>query len=135
MRRQAPLVVTQPVFVCSTFRDMQAERDILHDRVFPAVRDWVRREGLPLRLEFVDLRWEVDPSRVDVSERELEVLGVCFREIVESRPFFIGLLGDRYGSVPDADRARAVASEHGYDQDVGGHSVTALEIEFGVLRN
>ncbi len=28
----------QPIFISSTFRDMQAERDVLHDTVFPELK-------------------------------------------------------------------------------------------------
>jgi Domain of unknown function (DUF4062) len=31
-----------------------------------------------------------------------EVLPICLAEIEHCRPYFIGLLGDRYGWVPDA---------------------------------
>jgi hypothetical protein len=36
-------------------------------------------------------------------ERELQTLKLCLDEIRACRPFFIGLLGDRYGWVPGDD--------------------------------
>ena len=45
----------------------------------------------------------------DEAARELEVLKVCIAEVQRSRPFLIGLIGDRYGWVPPADNMRAVA--------------------------
>ena len=50
------------VFISSTFRDMEAERDHLVTVVFPELRERVERLGL----EFfdVDLRWGVTDEQV-----------------------------------------------------------------------
>ena len=72
----------------------------------------------------------------DQAERG-EVLPICLMEIDRARPFFIGLLGERYGWVPADDI---------YQQDLlelypwlkerrAGKSVTELEILHGVLNN
>ena len=45
------------------------------------------------------------------------------------------LLGDRYGWVPPPERMAGAVEERGYVTDVAGKSVTALEVEFGVLDN
>ncbi|HCU37062.1 MAG TPA: hypothetical protein DGT21_16955, partial [Armatimonadetes bacterium] len=65
--------------------------------------------------------------------KELVVLKVCLDEIERSRPFLIGLIGDRYGWVPDPERMQSAVDEKGFETDVQEKSVTALEIEFGVL--
>ncbi|HUS80270.1 MAG TPA: hypothetical protein VM283_03315, partial [Armatimonadota bacterium] len=65
--------------------------------------------------------------------KELLVLKVCLDEIKRCRPFLIVLLGDRYGWVPAPERMRAAVDEAGFETEVEGKSVTALEIEFGVL--
>ena len=67
--------------------------------------------------------------------KELLVLKVCLAEVERSRPFLIGLIGDRYGWVPPEDRMAAAAQEAGFNQSVAGRSVTDLEIDFGVLSN
>jgi len=95
------------VFISSTFRDMQAERDHLVRFVFPRLREQL----LPLRIHLVDvdLRWGVTS--------EQNALEVC-REIVdECRPRFLCILGGRYGWLPP-----------GKD-----HSITSDEIHYGVL--
>lgn len=120
------------MFVTSTFRDMHAERDYLRNHVFPALEERLRERFH--HLEPIDLRWGVETSAADEqAERELLILKVCLADIERSRPFLIGLVGDRYGWVPPADRMRAAAEEARYIADVSGRSVTALEIEFGVL--
>ncbi|WP_231684103.1 DUF4062 domain-containing protein [Phosphitispora fastidiosa] len=125
---------TRPVFVSSTFRDMQAERDYLNKNVFPELAERLRKRFH--YLETVDLRWGVDTfDKRNQEEKELLVLKLCLNEIERCRPFLIILLGDRYGWVPSEDRMKAAMQEKNFktDVDIKGKSVTALEIEFGVL--
>jgi len=83
------------VFVSSTFRDMHAERDELVLRVFPRLRKLC--EARHVAFTEVDLRWGVPEEQA----AEGEVLPICLAEIESCRPFFIGLLGERYGWVPE----------------------------------
>jgi hypothetical protein len=69
----------------------------------------------------------------ELEQKELLVLKVCLQEINRSRPFLIALIGDRYGWVPPPERMTAATQEAGYQTEVQGKSVTALEIEYGVL--
>jgi len=73
------------LFVSSTFRDFGEERDLLVRRVFPALRDRF--------VELVDVcrRWGI---KAEEAER-VEVLTICLAEIDRSRPYFIGMLGER----------------------------------------
>jgi len=102
---------TVRIFISSTFRDMHAERDLLVREVFPELR----RRCRPLRVEVVDvdLRWGVSEAEAEGSH----ALEVCLEEIRNSKPFFLGLLGERYGWIPPGEE----------------HSITALEIINGVL--
>ena len=122
----------RPVFISSTFADMQAERDHLRDFVFLRLEEQLRKRRH--NLEWVDLRMGVATASLAEGEaRELQVLKVCLAEVRRCRPFLIVLLGDRYGWVPPADRITAAAVEEGFETDVAGRSVTDLEIDFGVL--
>jgi len=125
---------TRPLFISSTFRDMQAERDHLRDVVFPELaRRLQERQG---HLEPIDLRWGVETvTLAEQEKKELLVLKVCLDEIERSRPFLIAILGERYGWVPPPERMRAAVDEKGYDTEMAGKSVTALEIEYGVFAN
>ena len=125
---------SRPIFISSTFADMQAERDYLRTRVFPELEERLRSRRY--NLEWVDLRVGVaTASQSEEHMRELHVLKVCLDEVRRCRPFLIVLLGDRYGWVPPEDRSKAAAEEarEGFSGDVAGRSVTDLEIEFGVL--
>jgi telomerase protein component 1 len=120
---------TVRVFISSTFRDMHAERDYLVRFVFPELRERCAKRRL--HLVDVDLRWGVTEEEAEQGK----VLEVCLDEIERCRPFFVGLLGERYGWVPPG---YDVPDEPQYDwvrQFEAGHSVTALEIYHGVLRN
>ena len=83
------------VFISSTFSDMQAERDELIKRVFPQIRKLCEAHGVIWGE--VDLRWGITDEQV----AEGQVLPICLAEIERSRPYFIGLLGERYGWVPE----------------------------------
>ena len=125
---------SRPVFISSTFSDMQAERDWLQHRVIPELQERLRERRH--NLEPIDLRWGVETVTIgDQQAKELLVLKVCLDEIRRARPFLIALVGDRYGWVPSEERMRAAVEEQGFRTDVEGKSVTALEIEFGVLES
>ena len=119
------------IFLSSTFRDFGEERDLLVKRVFPALRS--RLKDRFVELVDVDLRWGIT---VEEAERG-EVLPICLAEIDRARPYFICMLGERYGWIPPPE---------GYAPDLlerqpwlkkhqGGKSVTELEILHGVLNN
>ena len=120
---------TVRIFISSTFRDMHAERDHLVRFVFPELRE--RCSKRQLHLVDVDLRWGVTEEEA----RQGKVLEVCLDEIERCRPFFIAILGERYGWVPSH---YDVPDEPQYDwvrQFDKGHSLTAMEIYHGVLRD
>ena len=50
------------IFVSSTFRDMQAERDLIQKEVLPQLRSKARKYGENINM--IDLRWGVDTSNV-----------------------------------------------------------------------
>ena len=74
---------------------MIGERDELMSHTWPALR----RLCQDRHVEFVevDLRWGITEEQ----STGKETLKLCVDEIRNCRPFFIGLLGERYGWVPD----------------------------------
>src|SRR5438874_13782270 len=112
---------TVRVFISSTFRDMHSERDWLVKRVFPALRE--RLEPRRIHLVDIDLRWGITREQVDNDQ----VLGLCLSQIEECRPFFLGLLGSRYGS-PLRKLPPEVVNHYGWSQDLTGRSMTELEV-------
>src|SRR5208337_2781300 len=118
------------VFISSTFRDMQAERDHLVKFVFPQLRRLCELRGVTWGE--VDLRWGV----TDEQAAEGKVLPICLEEIKRCRPYFIGLLGERYGWVPESIPDGLLEKEAWLREQFTEHkSVTELEILHGVLND
>ncbi len=118
------------VFVSSTFKDMQFERDELHKFAAPALDDLLMPYGE--EVYFGDLRWGVNTTSLDSDEGSRRVLEVCLDEIDDCRPYMIVLIGERYGWIPDASLIRDAAAVKGLDL-ADEMSVTQLEIEYGAL--
>ena len=119
------------VFISSTFRDMHAERDELVKFIFPELRKKCRERYV----EFVevDLRWGI----TEEESKRGQVLPICLDEIKRCKPYFIGLLGERYGWVPENIPQEIIDRESWLKEHLGktGKSVTELEILHGVLNN
>jgi len=69
------------VFISSTFRDMQAERDILIKKVFPQLRKLCEERAVSWTE--VDLRWGITTEEAS----EGKVLPLCLAEIQRCRPY------------------------------------------------
>lgn len=116
------------VFVSSTFHDMQVERDVLVRRTFPALRARMRERGV--ELTEIDLRWGVTSEQ----SRRGETIPICLSEIDRCRPFFLGLLGERYGRiVPGSLLTEELRSAFPVLAQATGRSLTDIEIMHGVL--
>ncbi|ORC87568.1 putative telomerase-associated protein [Trypanosoma theileri] len=83
-------------FISSTFIDMESERNALVLDVFPRLRRWVAEAGLHVNILDVDLRWGITE---DATSSNLSV-SVCLNEVSRCSPFFLGILGSRYGYCP-----------------------------------
>ena len=119
------------IFVSSTFRDFNQERELLVRETFAKLRRRARERDV--ELVDIDLRWGITPEQSETGK----VLPICLAEIDRCRPYFIGLLGERYGWVPTAQQFPdgLIDQERWLAEHVGGKSVTELEILHGVLNN
>ncbi|MDO8605585.1 MAG: DUF4062 domain-containing protein [Phaeospirillum sp.] len=108
------------VFISSTFEDLKEERSRLAQRVFPALRDRFAGEGVTV--VDVDLRWGIseEQSRLDGT------LNLCLTEVGNCVPYFIIILGGRYGWRPPIDPLAAV--RHPWLTAYPDRSITELEI-------
>ena len=85
-----------------------------------------------MELVEVDLRWGI--SEEQATRRE--TLKLCLDEIRACRPFFVGLLGERYGWVPgDEAFTPDLDEEQPWLKELHDRSVTELEILHGVLND
>jgi nephrocystin-3 len=114
------------VFVSSTFRDMFEDREELIKKVFPQIRK-ICAERFVTFTE-VDLRWGITDEQV----AEGKVLPLCLEEIRLSHPYFIGLLGERYGWIPKS-MDEGLENKEPWLKEHRERSVTELEILHGVL--
>lgn len=118
------------VFLSSTFEDMQNEREHLVKKIFPAIKAECERRDVEFCV--VDLRWGIS------DEKPGKIIDVCLKEIDSSRPFFIGLVGERYGTMwsredfsDDETVLRDRPCVEGYMKD--GMSITEMEMQYGVF--
>ncbi len=76
---------------------MPEDRDYLVTFVFPQLRTLCESRGVSWGE--VDLRWWITKG----NEAEGKVLPLCFEEIHRGGPYFVGLLGEYFGSLPKWD--------------------------------
>ncbi len=90
------------IFVSSTFSDMHSERNCLLRRVFPRLQ----AEFTPANVSItgIDLRWGITQEQCDNDQ----ALSLCM-EKVAACDILVCLLGERYGYVPNEQRAGAAA--------------------------
>lgn len=121
------------VFLSSTFADMQNERDALV-KLFRELAMEGKRRGVAINL--LDLRWGITNDQ----KRNGKVISTCFQEIDNSRPYFIGIIGDRYGWIPTEEELMLnpellerfpIIDEYHRRQ----MSITEMEIRYGLLKS
>jgi tetratricopeptide (TPR) repeat protein len=124
------------IFISSTFKDMQAERGYLVTKVFPVLRRYC--EERDVSIFELDLRWGISEEEA----KQGKVFEICLNEVRKTRPFFIGLLGERYGWIPTEDERKSIEENTSVFKDYPwiadeldkGASITEIEIQEGVLR-
>lgn len=114
------------VFVSSTFLDMQKERDVLNQEVFPIVKGACDKLGVAFNV--IDLRWGI----TEEDQAKGSVIDLCLDEIQHCKPYFIGLIGNRYGWIPDQFN-RDLEEKFQFIKDNQDKSVTELEMILGAL--
>lgn len=103
------------------------ERDLLVKKVFPQLRKMCEERSVSWTE--VDLRWGITGEQA----AEGKVLPLCLEEIERCRPYFIGLLGERYGWVPNSIPDELVQAQPWLREHLNC-SVTELEILYSVFR-
>ena len=119
------------IFVSSTFRDMHGERDMINAVVIPQINDILKE--YKIQLHAIDLRWGLTAE--DTSTSGLGALEHCLREVQKSTPFFISLLGERYGWCPEEYKISNRPEFKWIKTQPPGYSITHLEVLQGVLKS
>jgi len=120
------------VFISSTFRDLQEEREHLVKKIFPEIRSLCRARGITFTE--VDLRWGLTDEQLALGQ----VIRTCLEEVDKCRPYFIGITGDRYGFVPsylDVQKDPLLLELYPWIEDatIEGMSITEMEAHYAVL--
>jgi len=107
---------TVNIFISSTFNDMHAERDYLVKYVFPELAEWCEKRRI--RLVDIDLRWGVTSEE----SHNNHALRKCLENIDDTNRFFLCLIGQRRGWVPnenieELERRRNELIDKGIDPD------------------
>lgn len=118
------------IFVSSTFSDMQAERDVLRQRVLPRLQKVASRYGESVRI--IDLRWGVNTTAMSEEQATRRIMDVCFEQIDKCDGRMVCLIGNRYGWVPNYD-IDEVTKKYGLNL-CSNVSATELEIQYGILQ-
>ena len=119
------------VFVSSTFKDLEEERSCLATKVFPRLRSFCYKKGLAF--QDLDLRWGI----TEEESQNGQVVRLCLKGIDDSVPYFICILGDRYGWIPSENDIN-FGDEQIYKDFVKvqvdkKRSITEIEIRYALL--
>lgn len=108
------------VFISSTFVDMQAEREHLTRVIFPRLRKLCANRGVSFYA--IDLRWGITEDE----SRRNRTVEICLDQIKQCIPYFIGLIGNRYGWIPEGD----FSAQYPWLREHPGISATEMEIRY-----
>eukprot|EP00794_Sanderia_malayensis_P012166 gene12166-13421_t len=114
------------VFISSTFRDMHGERDLLTRYIFPELRSRAMQHFV--NIYEIDLRWGI----TDEQSKSQSQVDICLSEAGKS-DLLIGLLGDRYGWIPDSFDINDIPGGEGLVNCSQGRSITELEMRLFAL--
>ena len=125
------------IFISSTFKDMDYERDYLKDVLLPRLNKEMIQYNIVV--ELCDLRSGIARKFQSEQEQENFILHSCFRSIKVTQPYFIALIGDRYGWIPPKlyiENLKQLFQSFGVEiSSVIDKSVTEVEILLGCLNN
>eukprot|EP01034_Spumella_vulgaris_P035276 gene35276-43494_t len=133
-------------FVSSTFKDFIRERDCFTTKVFPELRAFCDKRNVAFT--DIDLRWGVTTEQSSSGQ----TIRLCLEEIDKCRPYYMCMLGERYGwcqtdlDVSWAASANALLSKtfdtavhanesFGWINNYRDKSVTELEIRHASLNS
>lgn len=120
------------VFISSTFKDLDSERDYIVKSIFPRIISELNGK----LVQEVDLRWGITEEQATSGL----VVDLCLRYLLNSKPFIIGILGERYGSSFTKEKIQLSSIVKSQFPKVeqqlqSGKSITEIEILNGALES
>jgi len=125
--RSPTSIVELRVFISSTFSDLHAEREHLVKRVFPEIRALCRDRGITFTE--VDLRWGLTEEEGALGR----IVRTCLEEVDHCRPYFMGMIGNRYGWVPGYHELHMdplLLAKYPWIEEFAADGVSLTELEF-----
>lgn len=111
------------LFISSTFRDLQHERDIISRLILPRQRAHLRARNFAL--QEVDLRWGV----TEAMAADSGAVQICLRELEACTPFVFGMIARRVGWRPP--QSVLARFDHEFARRVPPQaSMTEIELRF-----
>jgi len=122
------------IFISSTFNDLNDERDYLVNNIFKVLSK--KASSRDVSIIPLDLRWGITAEEA----KQSKVVKICLDEIKRTRPFFIGIIGERYGwcpTVSEIGNESELKEQYEWVLDAVSRklSITEIEIQYGVLKN
>jgi hypothetical protein len=116
------------LFISSTFRDLEPEREALRRGVYPIVRHACEKRGFAF-FE-TDLRWGVTSAEAEAGR----ILPICLEQVDRCRPLILGILGKRYGGSA-ANAVEVLQARQQYEplRPYAGRGVTELELRYAIV--
>ena len=125
-------------FISSTFKDMHDERDAIHKRVYPEIRQYGLEKGVSV--DICGLRWGIDRDLNQSKDDSItEIMKVCFTEIEDCKPFIVAIIGNKYGTAaPNVDKMIDLwrlmgRKDNELPDDINNISLTQWELEYAFL--
>ena len=109
----------------------EVRSEMINAVVIPQINDILKE--YKIQLHAIDLRWGLTAE--DTSTSGLGALEHCLREVQKSTPFFISLLGERYGWCPEEYKISNRPEFKWIKTQPPGYSITHLEVLQGVLKS
>eukprot|EP00026_Physarum_polycephalum_P000890 Phypoly_transcript_00891.p1 GENE.Phypoly_transcript_00891~~Phypoly_transcript_00891.p1 ORF type:complete len:1193 (+),score=210.89 Phypoly_transcript_00891:164-3742(+) len=125
------------VFLSSTFLDMHEEREVIMRLAMVELERFCYERGVSLT--YIDMRWGITDEMGDNAQTILR----CLQEVDNSRPYFVAMMGERYGWHQEFDKKDEPLTknfenaeaypEYAWIKNYRTSSVTELEILHGFL--
>ena len=115
------------IFVSSTFKDFQVERELLLKEVQQEINTFLSSKHLGVN--FIDLRWGIDTNKGGLET----VITFCIDYVNQTKPYLIILLGDSYGSLVNKELLGPIYNSNKLNYDGKEKSVTEVEIESSMI--
>lgn len=115
------------IFISSTFKDMQVERNLIHKQIKHSINAKLREYSE--YAIFLDFRWGIDTEKLSEHNAMLKVLSACFDGIDDSDCMIV-FIGENYGSCVSNEILDIIEKRYNIVCENEEKSITELEIEY-----